>query len=97
MMSIADMSMSSHSIDMAPRTNFAAEAAIDWLCLAAAPAFAVMALLTCMGDGPMPTICTTDASLLTGMVPMYLLMSIFHAPPWLKLIAKRRADNKRKG
>jgi len=93
MMSIADMSMLSPSIDMAPRTNIAAEAAIDWLRLAAAPAFAIMALLT--GDGPMPMICSTG--LLTGMVPMYLLMSIFHAPPWLKLIANRRVDNKRKG
>jgi len=33
-------------------------------------------------------ICT--AGLLTGMVPMYVLMSVFHAPPWLKLIAERR-------
>jgi hypothetical protein len=24
------------------------------------------------------------------MVPMYLLMSAFHAPPWLKLIFARR-------
>jgi len=62
----------------------------DWLRLAAAPAFALMALLTSMGDGPMPMICSTDASLLTGMVPMYALMSIFHAPPWLKLIANQR-------
>ena len=95
MMSIADMAMPSHSIDTASRTNFAAEAAIDWLRLAAAPAFAIMALLT--GDGSMPMICTTDTSLLTGMVPMYLLMSIFHTSPWLKLIANRRVDNKRKG
>jgi hypothetical protein len=97
MMSIADMATSSHSIGMVPRSNFGAEAAIDWLRLAAAPAFAIMALLTGMGDGPMPMICSTDASLLTGMVPMYLMMSIFHAPPWLKLIANRPVDNKRKG
>ncbi len=99
MMSIADMAMSSRSIGMVPRTNFGAEAAIGWLRLAAAPAFAIMALLTVMGDAQMPIICATDASLLTGMVPMYLLMSIFHAPPWLKLIANRQAvqDNKRKG
>jgi hypothetical protein len=25
------------------------------------------------------------------MVPMYLLMSAFHAAPWLKLIANRRS------
>jgi len=26
---------------------------------------------------------------LGGMVPMYLLMSVFHAAPWLKVIAGR--------
>jgi hypothetical protein len=26
------------------------------------------------------------ASLLTGMVPMYMLMSAFHAAPWLRLL-----------
>jgi hypothetical protein len=28
---------------------------------------------------------------LHGMVPMYLLMSAFHAAPWLKLISSRRS------
>jgi hypothetical protein len=28
-------------------------------------------------------------SLLSGMVPMYLLMSAFHSSPWLKLISSR--------
>jgi hypothetical protein len=28
---------------------------------------------------------------LSGMVPMYLLMSAFHLAPWLKLIFARRA------
>ncbi len=97
MMSIADMAMSSRAIGMVPRTNFGAEAAIGWLRLAAAPTFATMAVLTSIGDVPM--ICGANASLLTGMVPMYALMSIFHAPPWLKLIANRRVirDNKLKG
>jgi hypothetical protein len=26
---------------------------------------------------------------LTGMAPMYLLMSLFHSAPWLKLISNR--------
>jgi hypothetical protein len=30
-----------------------------------------------------------DTSPFGGMVPMYLLMSLFHSPPWLKLIAAR--------
>ncbi|HWM61412.1 MAG TPA: hypothetical protein VNN98_04635 [Rhizomicrobium sp.] len=65
--------------------------AADGLRLAAAPAFAIMAVLTVLfGGEQMPMICSADTSLLTGMVPMYALMSVFHAPPWLQLIAKRR-------
>jgi hypothetical protein len=64
--------------------------AANWLYLAAAPTFAIMALLTGVLDGGAPAmLCATaqDASPLTGMVPMYLLMSAFHLPPWLKLIS----------
>ena len=69
----------------------------DWLCLAAAPTFAAMALITLVFEsGPMATLCSAapGASVLTGMAPMYLLMSAFHAVPWLKLIAslRRRRD-----
>jgi hypothetical protein len=58
------------------------------LSLAAAPVFAVMALLTeVFGGGPVDALCSVaGASLLGGMVPMYLLMSAFHLAPWLKLI-----------
>jgi hypothetical protein len=64
----------------------------DWLSLAAAPTFAVMALVTAMLDGGAPAVlCASGhgASALTGMVPMYALMSAFHTAPWLKLIAGR--------
>ena len=61
-----------------------------WLSLAAAPTFAVMAVLTHFGGGPLDTLCSTGAaSHLSGMVPMYLLMSALHSAPWLKLIAGR--------
>ena len=69
----------------------------DWLCLAAAPAFAIMALLTgVFGDAP-DMLCASaqGASPLSGMVPMYLLMSAFHAGPWLKLISRRRSQARR--
>jgi hypothetical protein len=74
--------------------NVAALGAADWLCLAAAPTFAMMALLTgALGGGPPDMFCATaqDASPLSGMVPMYMLMSAFHSAPWLKLISSRRS------
>ena len=67
--------------------------AADCLSLAAAPTFATMALLTdVIGGGPLDILCSAapDASALTGMVPMYVLMSAFHLAPWLRLISRRR-------
>ena len=65
-----------------------ARGSVDWLHLATAPTFAVMALVTAvLGDGSVGMLCSgaQDASPLTGMVPMYVLMSVFHAAPWLRL------------
>ena len=62
----------------------------DWLCLAAAPTFAAMALLTCIHTGDSMMSCLgANASLLTGMPVMYLLMSAFHLAPWLRVISGR--------
>ena len=64
--------------------------AADWLCLAAAPTFAIMALLTIvLGDGAGETLCSAaqHASPLNGMAVMYLLMGAFHSAPWLRLIS----------
>jgi hypothetical protein len=66
----------------------------DWLSLAAAPTFAIMALLTgVLGGGSPDMLCSAkqDGSPLGGMIPMYVLMSAFHSAPWLKLIAGRRS------
>jgi hypothetical protein len=65
----------------------------DWLGLAAAPSFAAMALLTAFLGGPPDMLCSAaqDASPLSGMVVMYLLMSAFHVAPWLRLISGRRS------
>jgi hypothetical protein len=59
-----------------------------WLHLAATPSFGGMALLTALLGGGPDMICGQSASPLGGMMPMYLLMSAFHAAPWLRLIAK---------
>ena len=72
-----------------PRDSAAAIGAADFLYLAAAPTFATMALLTAvLGGGSLDALC--GASPLSGLVPMYLLMSAFHLAPWLKLISSRR-------
>jgi hypothetical protein len=68
----------------AGRGNAAALGAADWLSLAAAPTFAIMALLTgVLGGGPPDMLCSAaqEASPLSGMAPMYSLMSAFHSAP----------------
>jgi hypothetical protein len=67
--------------------------AVRWLSLAAAPTFAIMALVTgVLGGGPSDALCSVAGmSPLGGMMPMYLLMSAFHLAPWLKLIASWRS------
>jgi uncharacterized MAPEG superfamily protein len=69
----------------------AARVAANWLCFAATPTFAIMALVTALGGGQPDMLCAAmqHASLVGGMVPMYLLMSAFHSAPWLKLICGR--------
>jgi hypothetical protein len=63
----------------------------EYLSLAAAPTFALMALLTCVFGGGAPDMLCSAAHAfpLGGMVPMYLLMSGFHLAPWLRLLAAR--------
>ena len=76
--------------------NAAAIGAADFLYLAAAPTFAIMALLTAIvGSGPLGALCS-GASPLSGMVPMYLLMSAFHVAPWLKLLSSRHRNGGRR-
>jgi hypothetical protein len=70
--------------------NSIAIGAAEFLYLAAAPTFAIMALLTAVLGGPLDALCS-GASPLSGMVPMYALMSAFHTAPWLKLISRRRS------
>jgi hypothetical protein len=82
----------------APNGAAATRDAADWLCLAAAPTFAIMALLAgVLGGGPPDMLCSAvqHASPLSGMVPMYLVMSAFHSVPWLKLVSSWRIKEKR--
>ena len=74
----------------APVPRAAARRGGDWLCLAATPTFAIMALVTAFYDSP--DICSIGpgASVLSGMALMYALMSAFHLSPWLKLVSFSR-------
>ena len=68
-----------------------ASGAADWLSLAAAPTFASMAAVTGVLDSGAHQMWCSAAmhmSPLTGMVPMYALMSAFHFTPWLRLISR---------
>jgi hypothetical protein len=72
-----------------PAGSRAALGAADWLSLAAAPTFAIMALIAGVhGGGGPDLLCSAahEASPLAGMAPMYVLMSAFHVAPWLKLM-----------
>jgi hypothetical protein len=73
--------------DAGCRQSAALDAA-GWLGLAAAPTFATMALLTFVAGGDADMMCSVvhGASPFGGMAPMYVLMSAFHAAPWLRLI-----------
>lgn len=75
-----------------PDSSRASDSGIaGWLHLAAAPTFAVMALLTGLtGDAGMICAATPTASPLSGMTLMYVLMSIFHGMPWLSLMVRLR-------
>ena len=65
--------------------------AAGWLALAAAPTFAAMALATAFFD--VSDMCATGPQgwSLGGMMSMYLLMGVFHLPPWLRLVSGQRA------
>jgi hypothetical protein len=69
-------------------TSAVAAALTNGLYLAATPTFAIMAVLTAV-SGNADMMCAATQSPLGGMVPMYALMSAFHAGPWLKRIFRR--------
>lgn len=73
-----------------PRRPAGALRLAEGLALAASPVFALMALLSALGNDPAAILCSAvPGSPLNGMGTMYLLMGVAHLPPWLKLIAAR--------
>lgn len=79
---------------MLPRRGAFAGNAAAWLSFGACPAFALMAAATAFsGIADTPCSMGQGASLLGGMVPMYLLMSAVHLSPWLRLVAQAPGDD----
>jgi len=68
-----------------------------WLALAASPSFALMALVSLVqGADPASVLCAAAGRApFGGMTAMYALMSLFHAPAWLRLIDARREPDAR--
>lgn len=64
--------------------------AVCWLGIAASPTFALMAWISAR-DGPQNMMCSSplDLTPIGSMAWMYLLMSLFHVSPWLKLALGR--------
>ena len=61
----------------------------DRLRLAAAPTYVFMAVFTgIFGESPKDMLGMAMHHTSPHMVSMYMLMSVFHAIPWLKLIAR---------
>ncbi|WP_137177377.1 hypothetical protein [Roseomonas sp. AR75] len=72
------------------RRDGAARAA-RWLRLAAAPCFAMLALLAALRpEAPLDALC--GGGDLDGMAAMYLLMSVFHLPAWLVALSPASPD-----
>jgi hypothetical protein len=63
--------------------------------LAAAPTFAVLALLN--GGAGTEMLCLHGASPLDSMRLMYGLMCVFHLGPWFRVIAQRRSGGRCSG
>ncbi len=91
---MSDVSMSPvvrHNVETRAGGSHAASGPAGWLALAAAPTFAIMALWTDLFSGQSDMLCMAmqGSSPMSGMTLMYLLMSAFHAVPWLRLISSR--------
>src|SRR5262245_51991359 len=80
------------NVDTCAGRGHAATGLAFWLGLAAAPTFAIMALWSAFFSGQPDTLCIAmqGSSPMSDMTLMYLLMSVFHAAPWLRLIFTSR-------
>ena len=90
----ADRIVSARTTVLGNNRGTAVLAVYNCLRLAASPSFAMMVFRAGIEGRSLPEmLCskTYNAGPLTGMVAMYVLMSIFHLPSWLRLIGRRRS------
>jgi hypothetical protein len=80
------MTMSAATNEESVNRRSGSPAAGRWLAVAASPTFAIMALVSAT-DAPPLAFCAAGSNVLPvdGMTAMYLLMALFHLPPWLRL------------
>jgi hypothetical protein len=95
---MTDISMSRvapHGADTCAGGGSAASGAARWLGLAAAPTFALMVLWTALFSGQPDMLCmgVQGSSPVGDMTLMYLLMSAFHAAPWMRLLSGRSSSS----
>jgi hypothetical protein len=85
-----------HDADTCTGGGEAAFGVTRCLALAATPTFALMAAWTGFFGGQPDMFCAAmqGSSPMSGMTLMYALMSVFHAPPWLRLISGRRSGGR---
>ena len=78
----------SPAVNRANARTWPACGAAGWLALAASPTFALMAFAAANDASP-NVLCASGSSILPidGMTAMYVLMTLFHLSPWLKLIS----------
>jgi hypothetical protein len=97
---MTDVSMSPvvrHDVETGVGGGSVASGPAGWLGLAATPTFAIMALWTDLFSGQPDMLCMPmqGSSPMSGMTLMYLLMSLFHTAPWLRLISSQRSGVRR--
>ena len=72
-----------------------AREAVRWLSLAASPTFAIMAVASLIhGEGPIGVLCSAGGQgwPIGSMGFMYGLMTVFHFPPWIRLLGRQCGD-----
>jgi hypothetical protein len=80
------------NVDICAGCGHVAAGLAVWLGLAAAPTFTLMALWTVFFTGQPDMLCMAmqGSSPVSGMTVTYVLMSAFHAAPWLRFISSRQ-------